>query len=195
MSPTAYLLALLGYGVMYALPYVFFNKGNAGLRRFNLKWWLTALPFAAGPLALVLTWADRIPTHVLVAPGTTAAQALDLAAVPVLACAFALIAATLAIHRVPLALWHQGDDAPKSIVTYGPYKLVRHPFYVSFLLLLLGTAMLTREAIGLGSFLAGIAILEWTAAGEEKKLLASQFGDEYGAYKARTGRFVPRLSR
>lgn len=192
MSPTAYLLALLGYVVMYALPYLFFQR-SGGLGRFNLRWWLTALPFATGPLALALAWAQRLPTHALVAPASDVAYALDLAAVPLLALSIALVAATVATHRVPLALWHQQEDAPASIVTYGPYRWVRHPFYVAFILLLLGTAMLTREAIGLGSLLAGVTVLGWTARREEQKLLASSYGDEYAAYLARTGRFVPRL--
>ena len=195
MSPiTAYLLALLGYGLMYALPYIFFQR-RGGLGRFNLRWWLTALPFATGPLALALAWAQRLPTHALVAPTSDVAYALDLAAVPLLALSNAIVAATVATHRVPLALWHQQEDAPVSIVTYGPYRWVRHPFYVAFILLLLGTAMLTREAIGLGALAGGLAVLGWTARGEERRLLASELGDEYGAYLARTGRFVPRLGR
>jgi steroid 5-alpha reductase family enzyme len=193
VSPTAYFLALLGYGVMYALPYLFFQR-KGGLGRFNLRWWLTASPFAAGPIALALDWAGRLPTHQLAAPTSDLAYALDLAAVPLLAASIALVAATVATHKVPLALWHQDQDAPASIVTYGPYRLVRHPFYVSFILLLTGTAMLTREAIGLGALLSGITVLGWTARREEKRLLASDFGDEYAAYLARTGRFVPRLS-
>lgn len=192
MSPTAYLLALLGYVVMYALPYLFFQR-KGGLGRFNLRWWLTALPFAAGPVALALAWAQRLPTHALVAPSSDVAYALDLTAVPLLALSIALVAATVSIHKVPLALWHQQEDAPVSIVTYGPYRWVRHPFYVAFILLLVGTAMLTREAIGLGSLLAGVTVLGWTARREEQKLLASSYGDEYAAYLARTGRFVPRL--
>lgn len=193
MSPTAYLLALLGYAVMYALPYVFFQR-KGGLGRFNLRWWLTAAPFAAGPIAILFAWSGHPITHALVAADSNAAYALDLAAIPLLALSIALVAATVATHKVPLALWHQDDDAPASIVTYGPYRVVRHPFYVSFILLLSATAMLTREAIGLGALAAGIAVLEMTARREEKRLLASSFGGEYAAYLARTGRFLPKLS-
>jgi protein-S-isoprenylcysteine O-methyltransferase Ste14 len=193
MSPTAYLLALLGYAVMYALPYAFFQR-KGGLGRFNLRWWLTAAPFAAGPIAIVLAWSGHPITHALVDDPRIGA-ALDLIAIPLLALSIAIVAATVATHKIPLALWHQDDDAPASIVTYGPYRWVRHPFYVSFILLLTATALLTREAIGLGSLAAGIAVLEMTARREEQRLLASSLGGEYAAYLARTGRFVPRLSR
>ncbi|HTJ45280.1 MAG TPA: isoprenylcysteine carboxylmethyltransferase family protein [Kofleriaceae bacterium] len=192
MSPTAYLLALLGYGVMYALPYIFFQR-KGGLGRFNLRWWLTGAPFAIGAVAIMLAWAQELPFHALVSPTSDLAYALDLIAVPLIAASIAMVAATIAVHKVPLALWHQADDAPVSIVTYGPYRYVRHPFYVSFILLLVGTALLTREAIGLGALAAGITVLGWTARREEQRLLASSFGDEYAAYLARTGRFVPRL--
>jgi protein-S-isoprenylcysteine O-methyltransferase Ste14 len=193
MSPTAYLLALLGYAVMYALPYVFFQR-KGGLGRFNLRWWLTAAPFAAGPIAIVLAWSGHPITRELVTD-LRLASALDLVAIPLLALSIAIVAATVATHKVPLALWHQDDDAPASIVTYGPYRVVRHPFYVAFILLLTATALLTREAIGLGSLAAGIAVLAMTARREEKRLLASSLGGEYAAYLARTVRFVPRLSR
>ena len=192
MSATTYLLASLGYATMYALPHVFF-RGDAG-GRFNLKWWLTSLPFATAPVALILSYLGRAPL-VLVAGGRDAATALELLAVPVLAASLALVAATVASHRVPLALWHQNDDAPRSIVTHGPYRWVRHPFYVAFLLLLAGTALITRDAIAVGSLLGGIGILSWTARREESRLSSSELGAEYVSYRARTGRFVPRLGR
>jgi protein-S-isoprenylcysteine O-methyltransferase Ste14 len=189
MSNSTYVLASLGYLTMYALPHVFFRGDEQ--HRFNLRWWLTSLPFATAPVALILSYLGRGPA--LVSASSTAAQVLELVAVPVLAAALALVAATVASHRVPLALWHQHDDAPRSIVTHGPYRWVRHPFYVSFLLLLAGTAMVTRDVIALGSFGLGLAILTWTARGEEQRLSTSAFGADYVAYRARTGRFLPRL--
>jgi protein-S-isoprenylcysteine O-methyltransferase Ste14 len=191
MSSTSYLLASLGYLTMYALPHLFF-RGDAE-HRFNLRWWITSLPFATAPVALILSYLGRAPA--LLAADTGAARVLELMAVPLLAGALALIAATVASHRVPLALWHQHDDAPRSIVTHGPYRWVRHPFYVSFLLLLAGSAMITRDVIALGSFGLGLAILTWTARREEQRLATSAFGADYVSYLGRTGRFVPRLGR
>ena len=113
----------------------------------------------------------------------------------VIVAAMALIAATIATHRVPLALWHQDGDqnAPVHIVTYGPYGWVRHPFYTSFILLLVGSALIARDVVTLAALPLGLLSLDWTARNEEKKLLASSLGDEYGAYRERTGRFVPHL--
>jgi protein-S-isoprenylcysteine O-methyltransferase Ste14 len=189
MSASTYLLASLGYATMYALPHLFFRGDASG--RFNLRWWLTSLPFATAPVALVLSYLGRAPA-VMVPASSPAAAVLELGAVPLLAASLALVAATVASHRVPLALWHQHDDAPRSIVTHGPYRWVRHPFYVAFLMLLAGTAMVTRDAIGLGSLLLGGVILSWTARREERRLAASELGAEYASYLERTGRFVPR---
>lgn len=193
MNPSTYVLASLGYLVMYVLPRTFF-RGDAR-RPFNLRWWLTALPFGTAPIALLLSYLGSVPALELLPASSAAARALELIAVPVLAASLALVAATVASHRVPVSLWHQRDDAPQSIVTHGPYRWVRHPFYVAFLLLLAGTAMVTRDAIALASLALGASILSWTARREERRLAESAFGAEYRAYRARTGRFVPRLLR
>jgi protein-S-isoprenylcysteine O-methyltransferase Ste14 len=41
--------------------------------------------------------------------------------------------------------------------------------------------------------LYGAAVLNATAAAEERRLLESRFGDRYAAYLQRTRRFVPAL--
>ena len=190
MSDALFALGVLGYGVMYALPHVFFRRDTK--RRFNFMWWMVALPFTAAPIALVLSFLGKMP--LVLDASSSAAHVLQVIAVPFLVGSIALVAATVASHRVPLALWHQPDDAPRTLVTHGPYKVVRHPFYVSFVLLLVGSALLSPDLVSLVSLVSGISALWTTAAREEQRLLASEFGGEYAAYKARTGRFLPRLT-
>lgn len=189
MNPALPLLSLLGFVLMFALPRLFFRADG----KKNLRWWLTGLPFGLAANGVWLTWAGISPQ--LVPSGDLAAQVLDVAGTLVTVGAYAMITATLTIHRVPLALWHQEGDrnAPVHIVTYGPYRWVRHPFYASFILLVVGAALIARDVITLGALPLGLLSLDWTARAEEKKLLASSLGDEYGAYRERTGRFVPRL--
>jgi protein-S-isoprenylcysteine O-methyltransferase Ste14 len=92
-----------------------------------------------------------------------------------------------------VALWHQRDDAPQHIVTWGAYRRIRHPFYAAFLLILAG-AFLFAPSLGTAATLAfGALQLNRTAAGEERRLAASAFGADYRTYVARTGRFLPRL--
>ena len=81
--------------------------------------------------------------------------------------------------------------AEATLVTSGPYRWVRHPFYVTILLLLISISLITANwFIGLlGSFIFAFFVLR--APLEEQKL-AERFGDEYRAYVKRTGRFWPR---
>ena len=182
-------LFLLAYGTMWALPQIFFRKDG---RQNTLMWWVTASPYSLAPIFLVL--GQRGVLTSLVDPSSSLAHWLEVASVPFAAGSLALQFATMSVHRVPLALWHQPDDAPKSIVTWGPYGRVRHPFYVSFLLLMIGTVLVFPHATTLACLAFAFILLSATAAREEKRLLKSPFGDEYADYTKRTGRFFPRLT-
>jgi len=79
-----------------------------------------------------------------------------------------------------------------TLVTTGPYRFVRHPFYLAFALAVLG---LSLAAANWFLFLAGcipFAFVVLRTPIEEAKLI-ERFGDEYRDYMKRTPRFVPRL--
>ena len=84
--------------------------------------------------------------------------------------------------------------AEATLVTSGPYSWVRHPFYVTSLLMLLSISLITANwFLGLLSvFLLLFFVLR--APLEEEKLV-ERFGDDYRAYVQRTGRFWPRRAR
>jgi protein-S-isoprenylcysteine O-methyltransferase Ste14 len=184
MSVTYLVLAAANLGFIGLLPRIFFDARG----RKNPMWWATAAPFFAAGAILALCFAGV--WHAWYLPG----GALTNETLGVLfACAsIALIAYTIGTHRVPLALWHQDDDAPRNIVTYGAYKYVRHPFYSAFLLALTGVLVACPHPATLACLVYAAAILHYTARKEERKLSSSEFGDEYRSYLARTGRFVPR---
>ena len=79
-----------------------------------------------------------------------------------------------------------------TLVTSGPYRWVRHPFYVTVLLLLVSATLITANwFIGLLSiFICAFFVLRTPL--EEQKLI-ERFGDDYRAYARRTGRFLPRI--
>ncbi|MBU6533019.1 methyltransferase family protein [Streptomyces mayonensis] len=183
MDDSTLLFILLDYLLFILLPRVFFRKDG----EFNLRWWSTALPMAAAPLFLVCARLFDIAPSV---PGPW----LRFTGPAAVLCAFgaaALVTLTIGSHRVPVALWHQRDDAPDHIVTWGAYRHIRHPFYSAFLLAFLGAFLLFPHwvTLALGAYMA--AMLNTVAAREERMLSASEFGAVYREYHARTHRFVP----
>ena len=79
-----------------------------------------------------------------------------------------------------------------TLVTSGPYRWVRHPFYDAMALATLANGLTAANwFLFLGGGLALALIIVRTRT-EEEKLLA-RFDDSYRAYMKRTGRFFPRL--
>jgi len=79
-----------------------------------------------------------------------------------------------------------------TLVTTGPYRWVRHPFYTAAALLVLANSL---AAANWFFFVAGclmFLLLVIRTRKEEENLIA-RFGDDYRNYMRRTGRFVPRL--
>ena len=82
---------------------------------------------------------------------------------------------------------------PERLVTTGPYRVVRHPFYVSYLLFWFGWALASWSAWALLP-LATMATLYLIAARYEEKLLAtSDMAEAYAAYQRETGLFWPKI--
>ena len=79
-----------------------------------------------------------------------------------------------------------------TLVTSGPFRYVRHPYYVSTALVFVANALMTANwFIALAGFSA-VALLVIRTSTEEANLV-ERFGDDYRNYMARTGRFFPRL--
>ena len=80
--------------------------------------------------------------------------------------------------------------AEATLVTHGPYRFVRHPFYVTAALLMASVTLLTANwFIGVSGFVV-LALLAIRTPKEEQKLV-ERFGQQYRDYMARTGRFFP----
>jgi protein-S-isoprenylcysteine O-methyltransferase Ste14 len=81
--------------------------------------------------------------------------------------------------------------AEATLVTSGPYGWVRHPFYVTVMLILLSASLITANwFIGLLGILTCLFFVLRSPLEEQR--LAERFGDDYRAYVQRTGRFLPR---
>lgn len=78
------------------------------------------------------------------------------------------------------------------VVDTGPYRLVRHPIYSGILLAALGTFFMDGSTLWLVVLVAGTAGFWWKARAEER-LLTTELGEEYAAYRRRTRMLIPWL--
>ena len=81
-----------------------------------------------------------------------------------------------------------------TLVTGGPYRWIRHPFYDSMALVTLGGALLAANWF---IFVTGVVVFVLLAIRSrvEEAQLAARFGAAYREYQNRTGRFLPRWRR
>jgi protein-S-isoprenylcysteine O-methyltransferase Ste14 len=83
------------------------------------------------------------------------------------------------------------SEPPPSLLCRGPYRLARHPLYLSYLLALVGIATLTASWL-MFAMSCWMAALYWYAAAmEERLILASDIGSAYTTYRRRVGMFWP----
>jgi len=77
-----------------------------------------------------------------------------------------------------------------TLVTTGVYGLIRHPSYLGLLVSSLGWGLAFRAGVGV---LLAVALIPPLLAriNAEERLLYSEFGAEYEAYRARTSRLIP----
>ena len=78
-----------------------------------------------------------------------------------------------------------------TLVTHGPYRWVRHPFYDAVALSVTANALVAANWFLLAGGLVTFALIVWRTSREEERLVA-RFGDSYRDYMNRTGRFLPR---
>ncbi len=84
---------------------------------------------------------------------------------------------------------------PHSIVTGGPYRHLRHPFYTSYLIFWSGWAIAAWSAWTLLPVAIFAVIYVAAARAEEKRFSVTPLAREYEAYKSRAGFFWPKLGR
>ena len=79
-----------------------------------------------------------------------------------------------------------------TLVTSGPFRIIRHPSYVGLLINALGWGLAFRSGVGvlLTALLIPVVIARIRA---EEALLIEHFGAEYEAYASHTSRLVPGL--
>lgn len=108
---------------------------------------------------------------------------------------FFLLCVTLLLWTLPALGTNLTDTVVTrehhTLVTRGPYRWIRHPFYVAMALVTIGAALIAANWFILASGIVVFTLLAIRSRVEEEQL-AARFGDAYREYKKRTGRFLPR---
>lgn len=84
--------------------------------------------------------------------------------------------------------WDMSTD--HELVTTGPYSLMRHPSYSSYIMIFIGLSLLIPSLVTL-IFLIGIPGY-YSVAKREEVMLVKHFGDRYTEYQRTTGMLLPK---
>jgi protein-S-isoprenylcysteine O-methyltransferase Ste14 len=93
--------------------------------------------------------------------------------------------------------WRIGvDDSERpSLVTSGPFLLVRNPIYTGLFAMFAGWGLLDANLVSIAGLPLAIAGFEVIVRALEEPYLLRLGGDAYLRYARRTGRFVPAIGR
>jgi protein-S-isoprenylcysteine O-methyltransferase Ste14 len=126
------------------------------------------------------------------AGGSPYLDALALASGVISGALFVAGVRTLSGRRLTAAF---STDVPAFLITTGPYRQVRNPFYLAYLLCYVEALFASRSPWALLP-LAWMTAIYWSAARqEERKFMSSGLALEFAAYQRSTGAFLPRISR
>jgi protein-S-isoprenylcysteine O-methyltransferase Ste14 len=85
-------------------------------------------------------------------------------------------------------------EVPPALCDAGPYRYVRHPFYLSYMVAFVAVAVAFPSLVVSGVCLLNMGLFVYMAFDDERVLLASPLGTAYRQYKVRVGMFLPGLS-
>jgi protein-S-isoprenylcysteine O-methyltransferase Ste14 len=112
-----------------------------------------------------------------------------------------LMACSLALYEwARHVIWQRrfglgwGDHVPVAICTQGPYRWVRHPIYLSYLLAYAGVLVALPHWLTAGAFAGATALFVHGAWHDERQIAGSALAADYELYRERTGMFLPKVS-
>ena len=88
-----------------------------------------------------------------------------------------------------------GSKEAHVLVETGPYRWIRHPIYLAFLVNYVGGGLLSGNLVLTFVPVTMFAILTLLRMRKEEKLLVDLFGQRYVEYLEHTGRLLPRIKK
>lgn len=86
------------------------------------------------------------------------------------------------------------SDNVGKIVTSGPFALIRHPLYLSYIFVWFSSTLLFNSITLWITLIYLVAFYIRSAKSEEKAILASDYSKEYLDYSQNVGMFIPRIN-
>ena len=172
------------------------RTGDTGFRgisgRFGSPEWWAGLLFAAALVAGVLG-----PVTALIGPEPLAP--LDSRSVQVTGTVLAVagVLVTFATQTEMGTSWRIGvqETERTALVTTGPFALVRNPIFTAMAFTGIGLALMVPNAVAVMGAVLLVVAVQMQVRVVEEPYLRRVHGAAYGAYGARTGRFLPGLGR
>jgi protein-S-isoprenylcysteine O-methyltransferase Ste14 len=155
------------------------------------EWILGTLLLASfgGAVAFAIAYGALGPDALGVRPAPAWLGALGLALM-----VFGIAVVVAAQAQMGLS-WRIGIDERKTaLVRHGLYALVRNPIYTGMLAALAGEALAAPSAALALAWTGSAIAIAWQTRREERHLLRLH-GEEFAAWAARVGRFVPGIGR
>jgi len=154
----------------------------------NRRWWVRLIHNAGPVLSLA-----HLAGVVLLPPRSDFWAVVGIALYSLAMSVF--LSAIESAKRTRLQRAFVDEPLPDRLITDGPYRFVRHPFYVGYIL---GAVAAPVAVASLGLTLIAAAMIALTLAAafrEERVWLRSPRGQGYREYQARTGMLVPFIGR
>ena len=174
------MLALASYGSAIWGGLFFFKTDDPGAKQGRRLIGFCSITATVVALASISTAVPRPPLASSLAAGLYLVS-------------LALFWLSIAEHRKAPLAFAFSSEKPDHFVISGTHKLIRHPFYTSYLL---GWAapVIYAESFAAAICFSIMLIIYWRSATlEESFFQLSAFSEEYAIYKRSTGMFFPRL--
>lgn len=101
----------------------------------------------------------------------------------------------LILAALGLRLWALGcidGNKKRVLVTWGPYRYLRHPLYCGSMLFALGTCLVAGSLMAACLWFLAFLVLYLPVLRTEERFLAVRFGAEWAAYSQQTRMLVPK---
>jgi len=161
--------------------------------------WARHVPayFASTVWAIYVAWLVMAPVHVVKwdtwSPNHWISDMFGWIAVPILSAGLWLFWYS---HKTIGRYWSIQIQLKHShrLITYGPYRYVRHPLYTAVFLGYLGTVLALQSWTLVAWFPVFVASYVLFAR-EEETIMERGFGEAYEIYRRQTGMFLPKRAR